>query len=303
MDETSDTLPEVYEIDSLEQMRAVSDELRLRIMDLLARRAMTVTQVGEALGVAPAKAHYHVRELERVGLVDLVETREKGGILEKYYRAVARDFRVSDSLLQRTPPDETLGALNEFLQFVTRGFLDAVARDLRSGTLGTEANGIFGVALWMTDEEAKAFWKRMEELARPYEDPRGIPGERLHVFTRIGYVVADEGDQQPQAPDTPIAVRAPRPVHAPRPAARPKARHHRAFTAGFVSYSREDFERVVAQGGVLDVYALGACTIAEDVPAELVDRAVARFRLRGTLTASPEVRAVLERKQKAKKEG
>lgn len=33
--------------------------------------------------LARSDAHYHVRELERVGLVQLVETREKGGILEK----------------------------------------------------------------------------------------------------------------------------------------------------------------------------------------------------------------------------
>jgi len=75
---------ERYEIENIEQLRAIADVLRLRIIDILQKQPMTVTQLGEVLGLAPAKVHYHVRELERVGLLRLVETREKGGILEKY---------------------------------------------------------------------------------------------------------------------------------------------------------------------------------------------------------------------------
>ncbi len=75
--------------------------LRLRIIDLLQGHPMTVTQLGEIMGMAPAKVHYHVRELERVGLLQLVETREKGGILEKYYQPIAKDISVSRNLLRR----------------------------------------------------------------------------------------------------------------------------------------------------------------------------------------------------------
>ena len=61
-DSASD-LPEVYELETLEQLRAIADELRTRIAEALTHRAMTVTQLGELLGQAPAKIHYHVREL------------------------------------------------------------------------------------------------------------------------------------------------------------------------------------------------------------------------------------------------
>ena len=116
-----DDLPEMYSISSLDQMRAIADDLRIRIFDRLTRQAMTVTQLGDALGVAPAKAHYHVRELERVGLVKLVETREKSGILEKYYRAVARDIAVSPGLLRGLSPDDMASAIGQFLDFAARG--------------------------------------------------------------------------------------------------------------------------------------------------------------------------------------
>src|SRR5579875_2308990 len=98
-------MQERYEIETLEQLRAIADMLRLRIVDLLYERPMTVTQLAERLGIAPAKVHYHVRELEKVGLLRLVETREKGGILEKYYQPVARDIAVEKQLLSAPPAD------------------------------------------------------------------------------------------------------------------------------------------------------------------------------------------------------
>jgi len=98
---------ESYEIENIEQLRAIADMLRLRIFEMLQNKPMTVTQLGEELGEAPAKVHYHVRELERVGLLRLVETREKGGILEKYYQPIAREISVEKSLLS-APPAEAL---------------------------------------------------------------------------------------------------------------------------------------------------------------------------------------------------
>ena len=53
-------IPEVYELETIEQMRAVADELRQRIITQLLEKPMTVTQVGEQLGLSPAKIHYHI---------------------------------------------------------------------------------------------------------------------------------------------------------------------------------------------------------------------------------------------------
>src|SRR5713101_1619989 len=112
---------ERYDIENIEQLRAVADLLRLRIIDTLVKQPMTVTQLGEMLGEAPAKIHYHVRELEKVGLLKLVETREKGGILEKYYQPIAREISVKKQLFAG-PPDEAMAAIGTLLNQVKEGF-------------------------------------------------------------------------------------------------------------------------------------------------------------------------------------
>lgn len=88
----------VYRIRDLEQLRALSDPLRLRILEAFAHGARTTKQVAGSLGEKPTKLYHHVDALEAAGLVRLVETRPKRGTLEKYYEAVARVFEADAGL-------------------------------------------------------------------------------------------------------------------------------------------------------------------------------------------------------------
>jgi DNA-binding transcriptional ArsR family regulator len=301
-----DEIPEIYNLETVEQMRAIADDLRRRIVVALSHQPMTVTQLGSLLGQSPAKVHYHVRELERVGLVKRVETREKGGILEKYYRSVAKCLNVPGTLLMLMPPDDRIAAANEFLQSVTQGFMRALAYALEKQVFEGEdapALGIVGGQVWMTNDEVKALVKGVRDLVEMYSVRRGIAGERERTVQVIAYETLPPADQEqrtraaetpsaapPTAPSTPPMFPAPR-----SPSARGPRR--RIMAAGATEYTRAELERVVARGEALDITAMGSCHFADDVSAELVERAVARFRCRGEVVASPEVRAALKRKE------
>jgi DNA-binding transcriptional ArsR family regulator len=296
VDDASDEIAKVYEINSLEQLRAMADQLRLSILQRLLGRAMTVTQLGDALGIAPAKAHYHVRELERVGLVRLVHTREKGGILEKYYRAVAEDFQVPRSLLSSAPTDEALAALGKIFSLASREFLAAAERNLRAGALGGEVQGLMHTSLWMTADEVRTLAQRLDELIKPYGQPRGVPGEREWTYFRTIHAVkfAEDASDTPdaeQAPGTAVAASGDA-QHVTSAAPSPS----NASAAGTTYYSRADLEWLVASGLEVDVVVPGACSFADDITPVLVERAIKSFYCRGPLSASPEVRQVLARK-------
>jgi DNA-binding transcriptional ArsR family regulator len=300
---STDELSEVYHLETLEQMRAIADDLRLRIVDALASHAMTVTQLGERLGQSPAKVHYHVRELERVGLVRLVETREKGGILEKYYRTVAKSLVVSRHLMSQLPSDDALATLSAFLRILTEGALDAWRREMRDQQGGTQLDVLMGATLWATEDERREIVRKVRELIAPYEEARGIPGERENIFAQLTFAVppeqsapdaqdaADDGDALEQSPRTASTASAASAASAP-------SRRRRVFVTGGLTYTRTDLERAVARGKLLDITVLGTCVFADDVTPELVDRAIQRFRLLGALSASPEVRAALKRKER-----
>ena len=63
----------------LEQVRALSHPLRIRLVELFAQRPMTTMQAAELLGEPPTKLYHHVAALERAGLVELRETRQNRG--------------------------------------------------------------------------------------------------------------------------------------------------------------------------------------------------------------------------------
>jgi DNA-binding transcriptional ArsR family regulator len=86
-------------VTDLEQIRALADPLRLRILGELAGVPRTTKQVAESLGEKPTKLYHHVEALERVGLIRLTGTRPNRGTVEKYYQAVAAQFQVAASAL------------------------------------------------------------------------------------------------------------------------------------------------------------------------------------------------------------
>lgn len=267
-------MQESYEIENIEQLRAIADMLRVRIIDLLLKQPMTVTQIGDELGEAPAKIHYHVRELEKVGLVRLVETREKGGILEKYYQPIAREFSVEKSLLS-APPDEALGATSNFLNQIKDSFQRALRNALQQKD--TKPRIGLGVAhIYMTPQEQEQFSKQIFELLKSYEVRRGIEGERelvsaILVFPQLGSMpVLDSAQTQSTSEVT--------------------------WTIGTAVFNRSDLVKSVVQGKHLRIKVVGICQFADDVTVDLVDQAIDYFHLVGKLVAPPGVREVLMKK-------
>jgi len=114
-------------VSDLEQVRLLADPTRLRIIEVFCEGEFTTKQAAERLGEKPTKLYHHVDALERVGLIRLTRTRQNRGTLEKYYRAVARAFRVDPTLFQAASPD----AKDEIRAMAPR-LLEAAAGEMRS---------------------------------------------------------------------------------------------------------------------------------------------------------------------------
>lgn len=305
-------IPEVYYIENMEQLRAIADPLRGRIFEALARRPLTVTQVGALLGEAPAKTHYHVRELERVGLLNLVETRERGGILEKYYRAVARVLATTPSLLQGQP-DAVVSAARDAIQLIAQGFLRALARYSRQNATESDPAAalltIDNTSVWVTPAEYQRLMAEVFRLLAAYNTPRGVPGEREALLALIGYDTrlaqesASEGSvagiEWPETPGSAESAESATPNAEPGPpsAVADGSRAKRVSIVGALVYSRADLELLVAQGQRLDLNVLGYLAFTKDVTPDLIERAILRLRYQGVLNASDAVRAALKAKQ------
>ncbi|MFD8478678.1 ArsR/SmtB family transcription factor [Kitasatospora sp. NPDC059673] len=80
------------------------DPIRSRILAALAEPGSAAMLAGR-LGLPRQKVNYHLKELERHGLVELAEERRKGNVTERVYRATAASYVISPSALAAVSPD------------------------------------------------------------------------------------------------------------------------------------------------------------------------------------------------------
>src|SRR6266498_2798496 len=80
------------------------DPVRARLLAELAKPG-SATMLAGRLGLPRQRVNYHVRELERHGLVELVEERRKGNVTERVLRATASSYVISPAALAAVQPD------------------------------------------------------------------------------------------------------------------------------------------------------------------------------------------------------
>jgi DNA-binding transcriptional ArsR family regulator len=97
---------EVAVIEAPAAAEASLDPMRARLLAELAEPA-SATVLAARVGLARQKVNYHLRALERHGLVELVEERRKGNVTERMMRATAASYVISPTALVSKYHDET----------------------------------------------------------------------------------------------------------------------------------------------------------------------------------------------------
>src|SRR5215217_6236389 len=80
------------------------DPARARLLAALSEPGSAASLAADA-GMSRQQANYHLRALERHGLVELVEERRKGNCTERVMRATAASYVISPTALAAVAPD------------------------------------------------------------------------------------------------------------------------------------------------------------------------------------------------------
>ncbi|MFD0884375.1 ArsR/SmtB family transcription factor [Streptosporangium algeriense] len=95
---------EVAVIEDPAAAEASLDPVRGRLLAELSQPA-SATMLAARLGLPRQKVNYHLRALERHGLIELVEERRKGNMTERVMRATAASYVISPLALAAVQPD------------------------------------------------------------------------------------------------------------------------------------------------------------------------------------------------------
>ncbi|MDH3190613.1 MAG: winged helix-turn-helix domain-containing protein, partial [Acidimicrobiia bacterium] len=82
--ELSETMP----LETVEQFKALFDDTRMQIADLLLERAATTSEIAETLSKPKGTVGHHLSVMEEAGLIRVVRTKKVRAVEAKYYGRV-----------------------------------------------------------------------------------------------------------------------------------------------------------------------------------------------------------------------
>ena len=174
-------------------VRALAHPARLTVVDELYQgNERTASELAELTGLSPSAMSYHLRALERWGVVARGEPRADGR--ERPWRAAARSLSLS------TDDPASAGAAD----VIARGYLDQLGQELLRWTLAEpqESPGWRRVGsmrrsfLWLTEAEATAFAGELNAVVEKFVGDRDAvahPAGTRRVLCAVALV--------PSAPD------------------------------------------------------------------------------------------------------
>lgn len=94
----SPTAPRCMIVRDAGQLATLLQGNRVRLLELL-QQPQSASSVARRVGAPRQQVNYHLRELEKAGLVELVEEQRKGNCVERVLRATARRYVISPEVL------------------------------------------------------------------------------------------------------------------------------------------------------------------------------------------------------------
>ncbi|HET8567086.1 MAG TPA: winged helix-turn-helix domain-containing protein [Solirubrobacterales bacterium] len=134
-------------------VRSVSHPLRIKILEALTDHVASPHELAERFDAALGGVAYHTRELDRLGALELVDTAQRRGATEHFYKATPHAF-VGDRGWRKVPASVRGGVSAATLQT----FLDKAIAALDAGTLDDRDDTVFRWMPLFLDEQG---WKEV----------------------------------------------------------------------------------------------------------------------------------------------
>jgi DNA-binding Lrp family transcriptional regulator len=156
-------------LSTIEEVKAISDPFKFRILRSFynIEKPASVKQIADSLNEGPSKVHYHVKNMEKLGILELVYTKEINGIIAKFYEPTARDFEVKcsddiDIASKAILLGETQIMLAKIYDASKETFLEELSQTAKTNE--KTKGGLSMTDLYLTETQAEEFSKYIEDF-------------------------------------------------------------------------------------------------------------------------------------------
>lgn len=143
-------------------VKALSHPLRVQILDVLTERVASPNWLSERLEASLSHVSYHTRTLNKCGCLSLVDTAQRRGATEHFYKAPPGSF-VSSRIWRRVPQAILGGISGATLQT----FMDRAVAALEAGTIDGRSDTVL---TWMPLLLDRRGWKEVVAIMEEATD-------------------------------------------------------------------------------------------------------------------------------------
>ncbi|TAM89532.1 MAG: ArsR family transcriptional regulator [Jatrophihabitans sp.] len=160
-------------------IKALTHPARLAVIDeFLSGRELTATECAQIAGVTPSAMSYHLRALEKVGIIERADAGEDGR--ERPWRAVGSELQIAPESVAGANAVNALLA-NDVLVRLNSEVSEWIAGSTKEPLRWRDTSGISWTRMWLTVEE----FEQLQQTMRDYLDPlRGRTGENRPADSR-----------------------------------------------------------------------------------------------------------------------
>lgn len=169
----------------------VAHPTRARCFVILAERTASPVEIAQEIGKDVGHVGYHVRKLQELNLIELVDERPVRGAVEHFYRAIVRPFVAEDEFA-----DQTIEEREVYTRYTLQLHIADVARAMDEHTFDARPNRWAIRTPLLLDEEgfeelsalhAELYDRTLDIQARSDErragtDDEGIPTMSTNMF-------------------------------------------------------------------------------------------------------------------------
>jgi DNA-binding transcriptional ArsR family regulator len=167
-------------------IKALAHPARLAVLDeLFAGRELTATECAELAGVSPSAMSYHMRALERAGIVERAESSDGR---ERPWRAAGSriDVRSADSRLAAAA---SITLATSVIDRLSRQLGEWLARSDRDDPRWRATAGITNARLWLDINEAEALARDVQAVLDKYRGRTDAARPATARQVRVGFVL------------------------------------------------------------------------------------------------------------------
>jgi DNA-binding transcriptional ArsR family regulator len=194
----------IKSIDDPRYVKAVSHPLRVRILAMLAERKASPNQLAGWLDASLGTVAYHVRTLQQLGLIELVDETRVRGAVEHHYRAKARPKLTADGWAAAPPVarqaavGSSLDVIGEYARVsAAAGGFDRADARLRRAVMRLDARGFTQLSKAvdkLLDQAEKIEASAAERIARESNKREGVVEAGVGVMLFEAARLSGNGD-------------------------------------------------------------------------------------------------------------